>query len=77
MRMVEQNGGKFRRLKKRIKKSLLILVKIKKKTGNVIPWRVDLNEKIKKIVMGTLNLKNEPEKTLREFSGLKISFAAN
>ena len=58
--MLEQNGGKFRRLEKIIKKSLL--VGIKNFSGNVIALCVDSDEKIKKIVMATLNLQKEQEK---------------
>ena len=58
--MLEQNGGKFRRLEKIIKKSLL--VGIKNFSENVIALCVDSDEKIKKIVMATLNLQKEQEK---------------
>ena len=60
MRMVEQNGGKFRRLKKNQKIAFLRNQKI---PGNVIAWYVDLDEKVKKIHYGHfISKKKEPEK---------------
>ena len=75
--MVEQNGSKFRRPEKIIKK-IAFGGNQKKFPGNVIALCVDSDEKIKKIVMATLNLKKRVRKiTSRWVSGVKISFSAN
>ena len=58
MRMVKQNGGKFRRLHKKI----AFRRNQKIRLGNVFAWYVDLDEKIIKIRYGHLYLKKEQEK---------------
>ena len=55
MQMAEQNGGKFRRLKKDNKYSVFVGIE-KFLLGKVIAWCVDLEEKIKKNSLWALNL---------------------
>ena len=60
------NGGtKWRQISKTLKKSFKKIPFDRNQiffSGNVIALCVDLDEKIKKIVMATLNLKKEQEK---------------
>ena len=70
--MVEQNGGKLRRLEKIIKK-IAFGRNQNFFSGNVIALCVDSDEKIKKkFVKANLNLKKEQEKQLRGGLGCKI-----
>ena len=62
MRMVKQNGGKFRRLKKKNHKKIAFRRNQKNRLGNIFAWYVDLDEKIIKIRYGHLYLKKEQEK---------------
>ena len=78
--MVKQNGGKFRRLKKKNHKKIAFRRNQKIRLGNVFAWYVDLDEKIIKIRYGHLYLKKKNKKNNFAgglVSGLEISFAAN
>ena len=74
--MVQQNGGRFRRLVKNHLKNRF-WSESKFFSGNVIALCVDSDEKISKIVMATLNLKKSKKNNFAGVSGVKISFAAN
>ena len=74
--MVEQNGGKFRKLEKSSKNRFLSESNVFSR--NVIALCADSDEKIKKIRYGLLKSKKRERKiTPRGVSGVKISFAAN
>ena len=80
MRMVKQNGGKFRRLKKKITKKIAFRRNQKIRLGNVFTWYVDLVEKTIKIRYWHLYLKKKSKKNNFAggvVSGLENSFAAN
>ena len=74
--MVQQNGGRFRRLVKNHLKNRF-WSESKFFSRNVIALCVDSDEKISKIVMATLNLKKSKKNNFAAVSGVKISFAAN